>query len=138
LYLKNELFNSIAIPINFDFSVIKVRDNNIYLKELEKSNLISIDLTNMQNTQTFHLGKENNNCGINLFHKFICCWKPIDGKLYISDYNSNCSFNIYYACLGKSDIGSSNGQKKRYTDIISTDDGIIVRIEKSKYILVEF
>lgn len=135
--LKSEFIGTVTISLNFSFEIVQSKNYQVYLKVAGKATIIKVDLSDVRNTQNMIVGRDIA-CGIIAWSNFFCFWKPWEGRIFITDFNSNCSFPIYYACLGRSDIRNSDGEKTRFLDLVSSTDGLIVKIEKCKYILVEF
>lgn len=63
---------------------------------------------------------------------WIIQWKPISGTFSVTNKGSNdeTNFFIYYGILGFRD--------RRFLDMISNEYGIFVKIEKTKYMFLEF
>ncbi len=137
VYIQNELFPCMTIPLKFIFKIVGVEHNSIHIRNKEKCTVFKLDVDKIQDFKIAHIGRDVES-GMVMYDKYICCWKPLEGTLLICDYQSNHCFPIYYGCLGKCNIRSSDGKKTRFTKMISSRDGLIVKIEKSKYILVEF
>lgn len=131
------IFNTISIPVTFDFEIVDTRNNAVFLRQKCTATIFRLDVNDFRNIQTIMMGKEQG-CGMIFHDEFLCCWKPLEGKLMISDQSLHHSFLVYYACLGKSDLRNSDGEKTKFFEMISSEDGLLVRVENSKYILVEF
>lgn len=137
----------------FSYNIINITDKHIFLnlKNYQNHNVLCYTDINLQSTNSIHLmnktmSKEYGSV-MDTEKGLIFQWSPIEGKLNVVLNAQNlCYFDIYYAHLGnkKQDTMCENEPKsfpekvKRYTNIVKCEKGVIVQVEKSKYIFVEF
>lgn len=90
-----------------------------------------------QTSDSVEISSRDVKCSVAEYEKFLVTWRPSEGAITFLDRAQQCRFFIYYACLGKTDTRSDNRERKRYLDLVDIDEGLIVRIEKDKYMLLE-
>lgn len=123
IYINNIILNTIILPIKFKFNLINFFSNIIVISQ--KNIVMEINVNDLNNIKLSNINKYK---FITMYKDLFCYWDSLYGNLIITNLINSKRFIIYFSIL----------KKNNFNFIYSFNDGIIIQIENSKYILIQF